>query len=196
MGFQIQDGTGSSKKAKVGSSNKLSVESVIRSEREEGGILGEAYNVSTDFVRLTSANQSSVLYFKNNEDVDLIVTEFLFAVRDSTGGTTRHIRVDIIKNPISMGSGSGTDLNISNINFGSSNTVNSDSEIGQEGSTLNNGTTYLLLVAPLDNLTTEVASTIIPKGSSIGVNVVPPTSNTALEVNVEMKLHKLTEELL
>lgn len=196
MGFQIQDGTGSSKKAKVSNSNKLSVESVIRSEREEEGILGEAYNVSTGFVRLTSANQSSVLYFKNNEDVDLIVTEFLFAVRDSTGGTTRHIRVDIIKNPISMGSGSGTDLNISNINFGSSNTVNSDSEIGQEGSTLNNGTTYLLLVAPLDNLTTEVASTIIPKGSSIGVNVVPPTSNTALEVNVEMKLHKLTEELL
>ena len=196
MGFQIQDGTGSSKKAKVSNSNKLFVESVIRSEREEEGILGEAYNVSTGFVRLTSANQSSVLYFKNNEDVDLIVTEFLFAVRDSTGGTTRHIRVDIIKNPISMGSGSGTDLNISNINFGSSNTVNSDSEIGQEGSTLNNGTTYLLLVAPLDNLTTEVASTIIPKGSSIGVNVVPPTSNTALDVNVEIKLHKLTEELL
>lgn len=196
MGFQIQDGTGSSKKAKVSSSNKLSVESVIRSEREEVGILGESYNVSTGFVRLTSANQSSVLYFKNNEDVDLIVTEFLFAVRDSTGGTTRHIRVDIIKNPASMSSGSGTDLNISNINFGSSNTVNSDSEIGQEGSTLNRGTTYLLLVAPVDDLTTEVSSTIIPKGSSIGVNVVPPTSNTALDVNVEIKLHKLTEELL
>ena len=196
MGFQIQDGTGSSKKVKVSSSNKLFVESVVRSEREEEGILGEAYNVSTGFVRLTSANQSSVLYFKNNEDEDLIVTEFLFAVRGSTGGTTRHIRVDIIKNPASMSSGSGTDLNISNINFGSSNTVNSDSEIGQEGSTLNRGTTYLLLVAPLDNLTTEVASTIIPKGSSIGVNVVPPTSNTALDVNVEIKLHKLTEELL
>lgn len=196
MGFQIQDGTGSSKKVKVSSSNKLSVDSVIRSEREEEGLLGEAYNISTGFVRLTSANQSSVLYFKNNEDVDLIVTEFLFAVRNSAGGTTNHIRVDIIKNPTSMGSGSGTDLNISNTNFGSSNTVNSDSEIGQEGSTLNGGTTYLPLVAPVENLTTELASTIIPKGSSIGVNVVPPTSNTALDVNVEIKLHKLTEELL
>jgi hypothetical protein len=196
MGFQIQDGTGSSKKVKVSSSNKLFAEAVIRTEREEEALLGEAYIVGSGFVELTTTGTSAVLYFKNNEDVDLIVTEFLFAVRDSTGGTTSHIRVDIIKNPISMGSGSGTDLNISNINFGSSNTVNSDSEIGQEGSTLNNGTTYLLLVAPLDNLTTEVASTIIPKGSSIGVNVVPPTSNTALEVNVEMKLHKLTEELL
>ena len=68
MGFQIQDGTGSSKKVKVSISNKLFTESVIRSEREEEALLGEAYIVGTGFVTLTSATQSSVLYFKNNED--------------------------------------------------------------------------------------------------------------------------------
>jgi hypothetical protein len=196
MGFQIQDGTGSSNKVKVSNSNKLFVESVNRSEREEEALLGEAYNISTGFITLTSANQSSLLFFKNNEDLDLVISEFLIAVRNSTAGTTNHIRVDIVKNPTSMGSGSGTDLNINNVNFGSSNTINSDNEIGQEGSTLNGGTIYLPLVVPIENLTTEVASTILPKGSSIGVNIIPPTSNTSLDVSIDIKLHKLTEELL
>ena len=95
-----------------------------------------------------------------------------------------------------MSSGSGNDLTINNINFGSSNTINADSEIGQEAATLNGGSTYLATVAPVEQLTSEEAATIIPKGSSIGVNIIPPTSNTSLQVSVGLNLHKLTEELL
>jgi hypothetical protein len=196
MGFQIQDGTGSSKKVRVNNSNRLFVESVIRSEREEEALLGEAYIVGTGFVTLTSANQSSVLYFKNNEDKDLILTKFIIGVRDSTGGSENHVRGIIIKNPTSMTGGTSNNLVINNINFGSSNTINADSEIGQEGSGLDGGSTYFATVAPVEQLTSEDASTIIPKGSSIGVNIIPPTSNTSLQVSVGLNLHKLTEELL
>ena len=196
MGFQIQDGTGSSRKVKVSNSNKLFTESITRSEREEEALLGEAYIVGTGFVRLTSDSQSSVLYFKNNEDFDLVLSRFIIGVRNSTGGGENHIRGVIIKNPTSMSSGSGTNLTINNVNFGSSNTIDSDSEIGQEGATLNGGTTYFSTVAPVEQLTSEEASTIIPKGSSIGVNIIPPSSNTALDVSVGLNFHKITEELL
>jgi len=196
MGFQIQDGTGSSKKVKVSISNKLFTESVIRSEREEEALLGEAYIVGTGFVTLTSATQSSVLYFKNNEDEDLILTRFIIGVRASTSGTENHVRGIIIKNPTSMTGGTSNNLVINNINFGSSNTLNADSEIGQEGSSLDGGSTYFATVAPVEQLTSEEASTIIPKGASIGVNIIPPPSNTSLEVSVGLNLHKLTEELL
>lgn len=196
MGFQIQDGTGSSKKVKVSSSNKLFTEAVIRSEREEEALLGEAYIVGTGFVTLSSANQSSVLYFKNNEDVDLILTKFIIGVRNSRDGIENHIRGIIIKNPTSMSSGSNNNLTINNINFGSSNIINADSEIGREAATLNGGSTYFATVAPVEQLTSEDATTIIPKGSSIGVNIIPPTSNTSLQVSVGLNLHKLTEELL
>ena len=80
MGFQIQDGTGSSKKAKVSNSNRLFVESVTRSEREEEALLGEAYIVGSGFVELTTTGTSAVLYFKNNEDVNLVITSFLIGV--------------------------------------------------------------------------------------------------------------------
>jgi len=196
MGFQIQDGTGTNNKVKVSSSNKLFTESIIRSEREEEALLGEAYIVGTGFVTLTSDTQSSVLYFKNNEDLDLILTKFIIGVRDSTNGGENHIRGIIIKNPTSMSNGTTNNLVINNINFGSSNSINSDSEIGQEGASLNGGVTYFATVAPVEQLTSEDAATILPKGSSIGVNIIPPSGNTNLQVSVGLNLHKLTEELL
>ena len=196
MGFQIQDGTGSSKKVRVSNSNKLFTESVTRSEREEEALLGGAYIVGSGFVELTTTGTSAVLYFKNNEDEDLVVTRFLIGVKKSAGGTENFITGIIYKNPTSMVSGTGNPLIINNVNFGSSNTLNLDSEIGQTGALLAGGSAYIATVAPTENLTSEDASTIIPKGSSIGVFITPPPGNTSVEVSIGINLHKLTEELL
>ena len=195
MGFQIQDGTGSSKKVKVGNSNRLFTESTTRSEREEQSITGEAYIVGTGFVNLTASTTSAVLYFKNNEDVDLVVTRFLIGVKKSVGGTENFITGIIYKNPTSMVSGTGNPLAINNVNFGSSNTINADSEIGQQGALLAGGSAYLATVAPTESLTSEDASTILPKGSSIGVFIAPPPGNTSIDISVGINLHKLTADL-
>jgi len=192
MGFQILDGTGRNVKAKVDDSNRLYTQSVIRSEREEESLAGEAYIVGTGFVNLTTSGTSAVLYFKNNEDVDLIITRFLVGVKKSAGGTENFVTGIIYKNPTSMVLGTTNPLTINNVNFGSSNTVDADSEIGQQGALLAGGSAYLATVAPTENLTSEVASTILPKGSSIGVFITPPPGNTSIDVSVGINLHKLT----
>jgi len=192
MGFQILDGTGKNIKAKVSVDNRLYTQSVNRSEREEQSLVGEAYIIGTGFVNLTTSGTSAVLYFKNNEDVDLVITRFLVGVKNSAGGTENFVTGIIFKNPTSMVSGTGNPLAINNVNFGSSNTVDSDSEIGQQGALLVGGSAYLATVAPTENLTSEDASTILPKGSSIGVFITPPPGNTSIDVSVGINLHKLT----
>jgi len=192
MGFQILDGTGRNIKAKVSVDNRLYTQSVNRSEREEQSLVGEAYIIGTGFVNLTTSGTSAVLYFKNNEDVDLVITRFLVGVKKSSGGTENFVTGIIYKNPTSMVSGTGNPLAINNVNFGSSNTVDADSEIGQQGALLAGGSAYLATVAPTENLTAEDASTIIPKGSSIGVFITPPPGNTSVDVSVGINLHKLT----
>ena len=192
MGFQILDGTGRNIKAKVDNSNRLYTQSVNRSEREEESLAGEAYIIGTGFVNLTTSGTSAVLYLKNNEDVDLIITRFLVGVKKSAGGTENFVTGIIYKNPTSMVSGTGNPLAINNVNFGSSNTVDADSEIGQQGALLAGGSAYLATVAPTENLTSEDASTILPKGSSIGVFITPPPGNTSVDVSVGINLHKLT----
>lgn len=192
MGFQILDGTGRNIKAKVSVDNRLYTQSVNRSEREEQSLVGEAYIIGTGFVNLTNSSTSAVLYFKNNEDADLVITRFLVGVKKSAGGTENFVTGIIYKNPTSMVSGTGNPLAINNVNFGSSNTVDSDSEIGQQGASLAGGSAYLATVAPTESLTSEDASTILPKGSSIGVFITPPPGNTSIDVSVGINLHKLT----
>jgi hypothetical protein len=192
MGFQILDGTGKNVKAKVSTNNRLYTQSVNRSEREEESLVGEAYIIGTGFVNLTTSGTSAVLYFKNNEDVDLVITRFLVGVKKSAGGTENFVTGIIYKNPTSMVSGTGNPLAINNVNFGSSNTVDADSEIGQQGALLAGGSAYLATVAPTESLTSEDASTILPKGSSIGVFITPPPGNTSVDVSVGINLHKLT----
>jgi hypothetical protein len=194
MGFQIQDGSGSNRKARVTTDNRLFTASTIRSEREQEALLGEAYIIGTGFVSLTTTGTSAVLYFKNNEDVDLVITRFLIGVKKSVGGTENFITGIIYKNPTSMVSGTGNPLTINNVNFGSSNVIESDSEIGQEGALLAGGSAYLATVAPVENLTSETASTILPKGTSIGVFITPPAGNTSIDISVGINLHKLTVE--
>ena len=192
MGFQILDGTGKNIKAKVSVDNRLYTQSVNRSEREEESLVGEAYIIGTGFVNLTTTGTSAVLYFKNNEDMDLIITKFLVGVKKSDGGTENFVTGIIYKNPTSMVSGTGNPLSINNVNFGSSNTVDADSEIGQQGALLAGGSAYLATVAPTESLTSEDTSTILPKGSSIGVFITPPPGNTSVDVSVGINLHKLT----
>ena len=192
MGFQILDGTGRNIKAKVSVDNRLYTQSVNRSEREEQSLMGEAYIIGTGFVNLTTSGTSAVLYFKNNEDVDLVITRFLVGVKKSVGGTENFVTGIIYKNPTSMLSGTTNPLAINNVNFGSSNTVDADSEIGQQGALLAGGSAYLATVAPTESLTSEDASTILPKGSSIGVFIKPPPGNTSIDVSVGINLHKLT----
>jgi len=195
MGFQIQDGTGSTRKVRVGNNNRLFVESTTRTEREEEALLGEAYIVGTGFVNLTGTSITGVLYFKNNEDVDLVITRFLIGVKKSSGGTENFVTGIIYKNPTSMVLGTGSPLIINNVNFGSSNTIDADSEIGQNGALLAGGSAYLSTVAPTENLTAEDASTVLPKGSSIGVFITPPPGNTSIDVSIGINLHKLTTDL-
>ena len=196
MATIIKDGTGSNSSAGVNDNNRLLVDSITRPDRQDIATLGEAYLIGTGPVTLTTAGApSAVLYFKNNEEEDLIVTRFLISCAFSTGASaTENTLLGIIyKNPTGMSSGSTNPLAINNVNFGSNNTIDSNSEIGADSASLTGSpSAYFSIYAPLETLTAEDATTILPKGSSIGVVIIPPASLTAgaLIVSVGINAHK------
>lgn len=176
MGFQIQDGTGSSKKVKVNSNNRIETESVTTSSLSTTSKQdGNAYTVGTDGVlnfNFTSGVDNAILYCKNNEDVDLFVD--VCVVSQDVAGIYKYI-----KNP-TTGTliDSGTTTTPVNLNFGSSNVADLDViKLNASGQTFTNGTviTYSRNPAglqPLDFLGTVV----VPKGSSFGITYDPVTS--------------------
>lgn len=199
MGFEIKDGTGSSRKARVDNGNRLLTSSTIRSEREAEALLGEAYILGSGFVTLSAATPSAILYFKNDGDEDLVITKFLIGVRNNvTTISENHVRGIIQQNPTGMTGGTGSPVVLKNANFSSSNTIEFTSEIGQEGAGLTGGSTYLETVAATEVLTSENDSIILSKGASIGVTITPPTGTgvgNEIDVSVGINLHKLTSRL-
>ena len=160
MGFEITDGLGTGRTAGVDSSNKLLVRATVESIFDEAVEDGIANFVGTPLITLTNAAESAIFFIQNNEDDDLIMENFFFMATATTGGTTNTFQVNWYRNPTSISS--PTTVTPLNQNFGSSNTLTLSSEIGQEAATLTGGTAFASIVAPVESLTTETASTIIP----------------------------------
>lgn len=187
MSEQILDGKGTGNKAQVCDKNRLQTFAISESLSIDAAQNGENFNINTGAITLTSASESAVLYLKNNEDKDFVIEDVIVILGASTGGTG-DLTIELIRNPTTGTIISGaTDVDvIGNRNFGSSKTLTSDVFKGAEANTLTNGTLFA-------DTTRSSASTVVhfdadvivlPKGTSIGVNVTPQPSNTSMSVKV------------
>lgn len=181
-------GSGSFKN-KIDETDRLWTRTVSETEQNEQSTLGEAFTISSGFVNLSGTAESALFYLKNNSERDLLITRFIASCRDSTNGTQNHARLIIYYNPTGMTGGSSNSLNIVNLNFGSSKNLVSDSEIGANAATLDNPSVFGGFVVPLESLTSESASIVLPQGSSIGVTAIAPTGNTSMDIGVGISCH-------
>lgn len=173
--------------AKVDVNNRLHVLSVSEGFNIEAAILGDNFNINSGTITLTSANKSGVFYFKNLEAKPFVIEDVLVITGASTGGSG-DMQVDILQNPTT-----GTVIDnavaaqtIANRNFGkTSSTLSADVFKGAEASTFTNG----ILFADTTRTSASVIEfdadvMILPKGSSLGVEVTPPAGNTSMMVKI------------
>jgi hypothetical protein len=182
--ISIKDGS-SGYVAEVDSSNRLQTYAVTINENNQANSKGRAYNINTDDITLTDAVETPILYIKNNEDKDLHITALDLWAGTSTGGTaTLGTKWVVERNPTAgtiISNATAVDIE-SNRNFGSNNTLLVDSYKGATGNTMTGGTDHLVFRGTLLSRIYVEIDEIIPKGSSIGIHVKPPTSNTSLIV--------------
>lgn len=185
----ITDGTGSSVGVEVDDTNKLMARAIARTEVTEASSNGDSYIVTSGFVTLTNTSKSAILYYKNEEDRDVIITRFIGNARSSTGASVSHVLADIVSNPSGMVGGTTVTAPANNLNLGSSRTLLRSAEVGLQGATLTGGAPFSGFVLPLQNFSVESSSIIMPKGSSIGVTVTPPAGNTSFSFAIGLNVH-------
>lgn len=187
MAEQIIDGKGTGSRARVDSDNRLHTFSIAEDLSIEAAKLGKNYNINTGSILLASANQSAVLYIKNNEDSDFVIEDVIVILGTSTGGSG-DLTIELIRNPTTgtIISGASDVSIIGNRNFGSSKSLVADVFKGAEGNTLTNGDDFAVTTRSTSSTVVHFDSDVIilPKGTSIGVNVTPQPSNTAMSVKV------------
>lgn len=184
----IKDGN-SGYTAKVNAENRLFTNTVQITADSDATLKGKAFVTNTTNMTLTSDSASAIYYLKNNEAEDMITSRFSLSVSESTGGSGRML-FEIIRNP-TTGTiiDTATSTTFSNRNFGSSNVLVSDSYEGDEGKTLTNGTIYSNTLFAVNTSILVTITIVIPRGSSIGFRVTPPTGNTSLSVIAGINVH-------
>jgi CRISPR/Cas system-associated endoribonuclease Cas2 len=88
MANEIVDGAGTGNRAKVDSSKRLYTNTIQSSFFEQAVLDGEAYNVNTGLLSITSSAEHSIIYLKNNEDTTLVLDAWFVGTDLSTNGAT------------------------------------------------------------------------------------------------------------
>jgi hypothetical protein len=196
---QIQDGTGSGKLAKVDSDNRLHVRSVTTTSEESASLKGLDFNLNTGIITLTNATKTPVFYLKNNEDYDLVIGTLFYTTGESTGGSG-NILVEVIRNPTAgtiVSNATPIEMN-ANRNFGSSRSLSVSAYKGATGNTLTDGIKFVESISSTATQRVPVVggAVIIPKGSSIAIQITPSTGNTsmAVEIGVSCYLKEVTND--
>lgn len=181
MGFQIQDGTGSSRKASVNELNRLGVNSVINSrisdvsERE-----GKAFVIASGFINITTVGSFSAhTYISNTSDDDLFI-EAIRVCGDGGSGATgmNSIQTRLIKNP-STGTFFATAVTAPGINpakIGSSQEFEGSALVANTtGLTITDGSFMSNFTSHTPGHTIQVYSgaIILTKGTSLVIEVNP-----------------------
>ena len=187
MAEQIIDGKGTGYRVAVCDKNRLQTFTVSEDLSIDAAKSGENYNINTGSITLTSSTESAVLYIKNNEDKNFIIEDVIVILGASTGGTG-DLSIELVRNPKlgTIVSGATNVDVVGNRNFGSSRELVADVYKGAEGNTITDGTSFA-------DTTRSSAGTVVhfdgdvmvlPKGTSLGVNITPQTSNTSMNVKV------------
>lgn len=193
MGFQILDGTGTARKAKVDDTNRIQVRGVVEDGRVEGATNGETYVIGSPILTQTGATENGLLYFQFDEDVEFYATTFSSQARFTTGGTFQNYLIQAYEGiqPSAL-TGTWVDTVPLNTNFGSSNELQGTFKYGSPaGATGFTGTPIIQLPFPINVFNQISTALVFPKGSTLLLTVTPPTNNTSMPVNFNITVTKL-----
>lgn len=187
MSFSIKDGlTGNV--AKVDTNNKLTTQTTSQTQKNQSAASGDKYNINTGDITLTDATITSVLYLKNNEDDDLVITDLVYNLGATASGTG-DIKIDVRRNPtagtiitdaVATLVGAGVSANQ---NFGSNKSLAVDVFKGDTADNdFTNGDVTIATRSAANTGRISIDTTgdiVLPKGATLGISYTPPASNTS-----------------
>lgn len=178
---------------KVDKNERFHTFAVSRTVSEQATQDSIAYNLNSGLITLTTAGESGIIYFKNNEDTPFDVSSIVVILGPSTGGSaTDTTRVRIYKNPTTgtlISDATASDIN-SNRDFGTSDSLSESLSFkGATGKTITDGLIHIdSLVSPGSRAPFTI-SEVLRKGNSIAVSLEPNDSNTSMKCMVAIVGH-------
>jgi hypothetical protein len=198
MSISILDGLGSGREAGVDQRNRMIGAVLSETESNYHTTLGLKYNVNTGDIVLNSAAKVTTLYFKNNDNRDVVIDNLVYNLGSNSGGSG-DILIDVIRNPTqgdiitnanNVAVGTGIEANL---NYGSSLFLDADIYKGAAGETP--------VTDGLENVLTRRSSPsgaifispgggiILPKGNAVAFNFTPAAGTLSQTVQFVLNVY-------
>lgn len=174
MSTVIENGAGDGKKLAINGRNEAKVFAVTESEAQAASEVGDAYNINTGDISSLTAGDASLIYFKNDEDTDVIIEAIAVGIRGFTG-LSDMATVTVIRDPTGgdlLTDETAVAMNI-NRNFGSSKTLKATSSAykGKAAGTISGGTDAIQFYQSNNSRLYAAINLEIPRGSSLAIKV-------------------------
>ena len=177
MATTIEDGSGKGFSVKVDADNRLYSRSITETEFDKAVRNGNSFNVNTEFLVITGSTlEIPIMYLKNNEDADVILSAWFIGTDNNAGSPTRNGLVRVYFNPTSGTIiSSGVDVTPVNRKGGSSGTIELDVKAGGDGFTAvgYDPVSVLFQTQGANSRTFGNVQLALSKGSSVVVTYLP-----------------------
>ena len=195
----IKDGRGSGNNVRVGPTYRIYTDALTRTDRDIAALTGDAFNINTGSITLTSANESGVLYVKNDSTDHLVCSQLVYMFAGSTGGSGSG-EVYVYRNPTegTLRSGASTSgLRLENKNHGSNKPVDGEVFRGAEGNTVTDGDIYIETFLGIGSTARlELGYLVLPQGTSLAVTVIPPAGNTSMDIKIALAVNYIDPDVV
>lgn len=196
MTTTIKDGSSGST-AKVDKSNRLATFATTQEEETTEALDGNTYTATTGRVSLTTANESALIYIKNDDDAPWIMSRLFMNVGNSnatTGDWTLKVKKGVTTGTLIS---AGTVVIPQNLNFGSGKELSATILKGVDSSTATDGVDVIDSLIPSDNTRVLITNNpfVIEQGSTVVITVTPAASNTSWVVQGGFVVSRFTGEL-
>jgi hypothetical protein len=175
MAEEIIDGTGSGNLSRVDKNNNLHTFSIIEDEQKQAAEKGNEYNINTGTIAFStnSTTRTTVLYIKNDEESDLILTSIFVGLGTRSATVSDAANIFIVRNPLTgttITNANDVDMK-SNTNFSSSNTLSTTTLAykGADGEGTTSGGTDHALLYMTDGRLAANLNIELPKGASMAI---------------------------
>lgn len=176
MATTIEDGSGKGFSVKVDAENRLYSRSITETEFDHAVRNGNSFNVNTEFLVITGSTEIPIMYLKNNEDDDVILSAWFIGTDNNAGTPTRNGLMRVYFNPTSGTIiSSGVDVTPVNRKGGSSGTIEIDVKAGGDGFTFggNDSVPVLFQTQGANSRAFGNVQLGLSKGSSVVVTYLP-----------------------
>ena len=188
----IKDGTGTGNNVKVDSTNRLYTRGIETGLFQQALIDGEGFFTSSGVQTLTSANISYLLYLKNNDNRDLLVSLIILNLGVTTGGAGDVTITSVINPTAGTLISAGATGVPANSNLGSAITADLTILTGSEGLTITDGVKIPSIFPHPVRIEVE-NSVIVPKGATLAFGATPPAGNTSMKIQIGLQVLFLEE---